>query len=1515
MIRTRLAVTGVIFSCLILTMAALAVNPALNGVVDGTWVSLSSMPEGSIPDVVVVESNGNGTVVRLDVPGYYSEEIEADGVTYQIPRIPDAGMMTGVGDPELPVITRWVAVPDQGEVICEVLSQTVTQIPGVPVYPLQDVDEEYYPQQSIYRNQALYARDDVYPESPVTISEPMVMRDYRVVAVSWMPLRTSPSQGGITATTSIEVEIRATSDPGTNEKVRTDRRITPSFYNIYRSNLINFDQLYDEGTPQPGSVLIICPDNSQVTSRLTNLINWKKRKGYTVTLATTTQTGTSFTSIKSYIQTAYNTWNPPLEFVILVGDAEGTYSIATHSTYFDHGYAQLDGTDIIADVPIGRLSFDDTNQLTNLVNKIVGYESNPYMTQTAWYNRAYFLAGTLHAYSPLMVKRYIRDQLLEAGIQNVTVRDYSSSTIPATEMRSNVNAGVLYFNYRGSWISEMLCSHFQGQLTNGYMLPAAVVITCGTGTFNSTYEESVSECWLREGTLSTPAGAIGCIGTATSGTHTRQNNIMDTGVFYGLFAKHLYNFGAALVEAKIQLVNAFPFDQSSQTSFSYWNNLMGDPSVECWTGVPQLMSALYPAQIPLGQNFVSLTVRDASSNPIPDALVCLLKEGQTFLTDYTDNAGALTLPITVTTTGVLKLTVTKHDYKPILADINVVNGDIIALDSMIIDDDNVGSSHGNNNGVANPGETVELSVRLKNWGTSQASSVSAVLEETDSYVTVYQDSASYGNIAAGGTTWSSIDYILSIAGNCPDQHVTNMFIMATPSGGSTYTSMVPIVVRSANLEFDHRTLIGVGGDAQFDPGESGSIVLYLNNGGGFPATSVQGNMTSSHPLAVVTNPLGSFGSIAGGGSGNNSGSPFTVQMSGVIFPGQPVTFTVALSGTGGFADTVQFLETVGNPTALDPTGPDQHGYWAFENTDTLYLKHPTYHWVEIDPNYGGTGTLIPLTDYSENQDDSEVLTLPFQFFYYGGHYTRITVCSNGWLAFGEHGDIIDFRNYCIPGGDGPSAMVAAFWDDLVLSSGHVYWSHDALLHRYTVEWSNVRTRYNNYLETFQVVLYDPAMYTTPTGDGEILFLYQTVNNVIGDYDDIPYATVGIESPDQLDGIQYTYWNAYPSSASGLSAGRAILFTTESGSQGMPVDTVGPEISHVALGNTIDPIGPYEVNAEVWDHSGIDLVDIHYATNQLNFVTDPMTNLGGQDWQYLIPGQAPGTAVCYFLSATDDSGNYSQTDTFAFNVWDVVARYDFESGASGWTHYSNSVGFQDQWALSYEDSYSPVTSWKCGDTGTGQYAILLDACLQSPGIQLPTNAELHFFHRIESEISISYPDSAYDGGNLEISCDGGPWEQLMSGCNYNRRIRSVSANGNPYSGPFNSGTRCWAGTINWTEVTVSLAGHQGSCRIRFRFGSDDETSMEGWYIDDVVIIGLPEGALPVPEGLTISKSGNHIYLNWDAVFGATRYTIYHATEPEPATWDSLSTVFEPMHSFQHLNAVDFRIGYYRVVAGN
>jgi hypothetical protein len=226
----------------------------------------------------------------------------------------------------------------------------------------------------------------------------------------------------------------------------------------------------------------------------------------------------------------------------------------------------------------------------------------------------------------------------------------------------------------------------------------------------------------------------------------------------------------------------------------------------------------------------------------------------------------------------------------------------------------------------------------------------------------------------------------------------------------------------------------------------------------------------------------------------------------------------------------------------DPQGPDAYGYYCFDNTDVNYVQCPTYNWVDIS----SIGNQLTINDPSENSDESVNVTLPFMFRYYGQNVNAITVCSNGWLATNANISFNDFRNYPIPSPPGPPGMIATFWDDLVTTStGKVRTYNDAANHRFIVAWSHMHNYSSSGVEEdLEAILYDPAYTPTPTGDGEIVFQYNIVNENYGQSDDNRYSTVGIESPDQTTGIQVVFWNTYNDPAAAhLQTGRAYKFTT------------------------------------------------------------------------------------------------------------------------------------------------------------------------------------------------------------------------------------------------------------------------------------------------------------------------------------------------------------------------------------
>jgi hypothetical protein len=168
--------------------------------------------------------------------------------------------------------------------------------------------------------------------------------------------------------------------------------------------------------------------------------------------------------------------------------------------------------------------------------------------------------------------------------------------------------------------------------------------------------------------------------------------------------------------------------------------------------------------------------------------------------------------------------------------------------------------------------------------------------------------------------------------------------------------------------------------------------------------------------------------------------------------------------------------------------------------------------------------------------------LPFTFRYWGEAFDYITICADGWVKPGFTNSIPP-DNFNLPYLDNVTGMIAGLWDNLWNSgeeTGRISTYYNESNGRYYIEYHDVSHHSGTIpKETFQIVLCDPDAEPTATGDSEILFYYKSLH-----FFGITFSTVGIESPNQYQGIELSYNNITPVTSHGLSDSLAIRFTTD-----------------------------------------------------------------------------------------------------------------------------------------------------------------------------------------------------------------------------------------------------------------------------------------------------------------------------------------------------------------------------------
>lgn len=1091
-------------------------------------------------DHIVCRVSGDITELEFSLPQYEMQEIELEGEIYNRILISGGGEFSEPSLPELPCFSTLVAVPDLGRVRLEIISSEQDIINDVLLYPRQiPQSESESGTREFIKSHSFYESGSIYPACPAQSGEPVILRDYRLVRVTYNPFQYDPAGSELRVNKAVSVRIITDSGVGINEL--TDiRQPSQAYDKMYRNTIINYEGFRREGEFQQPCILYIYVSNSTVEDYLQYLVDWRRQKGFEVHTASTTQTGSNSASIKNYIQSAYDTWENRPEYVCLVGDANGSYNIPCYwvdTGETDNNYVMLAGSDILPDAAIGRLPFESTTQLATIITKIINYEKEPYMGNPNWFQRGLMVGdASVSGTTCIDTKLYISDMMAQAAPNVESIGVYSGAFY--SQMTSNLNQGCVYFNYRG-WgdFSGFGVSAIDG-LSNGWMMPVVVFLTCGTGSYAG-YTDCMSERFLKAGTVSNPKGAVAAISTATNLTHTTYNNCVDAGIWSGLFVDESWNMGTALTRGKLNMYLTFPNNPANcQHQFISWNNLMGDPSMEVWSDTPSEFQVTAPFAIHPDQGEIEIIVNSAGEG-IEGAWVTLIDESDNAVSAFSEASGSAWLPVGTLGEGELILTVSGHNYIPNQSSIELLlsNG-YLSIDWAVSDE-----VSGNGNGLANPGEQIELELELSNHYGSDLNNITLIATSPIEGLEFLEDTIAIPFLEAGSTIGlgTPLSMILPEDITGIEELILDIFLEEGDDGRSL---RINIPVYAPMLSMHHYNLDITG---NFDPGDNADMVVYMQNVGISTAGNVTVTLASTDSRLQISENSAFYGQIPPGSMGNNISSPFHLIAQTTIIPGSQIELILNIDTPELIHPEVRFPFTVGESGTGDPLGPDGGGYYCYDQSDIGYAECPEYNWIEIDPNSGGAGTVIPLVD-NGNTGDVEQVSLPINFVFYGESYSEMAVCSNGWLSPGETASR-DFMNGPLPGPGGPSPMLAPFWDDLMIGSGRVCYYHDAQNHTFIVEWSGLLIDYSNSPVTFQAILYDAGYYPTSSGNSNILFQYAEFNNDdAGSYGGYyvyhgQYVTIGLEDHTGTKGLQYTYNNVYPLQAEALGDGTAIFFTS------------------------------------------------------------------------------------------------------------------------------------------------------------------------------------------------------------------------------------------------------------------------------------------------------------------------------------------------------------------------------------
>jgi len=1116
-------------------LAISMIIPALVSAADKSSFRLSD----GLSEATASVQETNRTILDIRISQLEYEMTTIDGENQYSITLPEEfainrGAYLGPGDAALPTITRLLAIPFDSEPEIRVLSESYSELDNVTLAAAQREELE-----------GLTPLDKTpIDRTPQLVKGEMAgeMRDLKLYSVTISPVQYFPDEKRLRVLNEISLEISHAGSQAT----RYPDQISEAFLPIYRSILDN-PAVFDPIHPTRGAYWIIFPDT--FAANIQPLADWKKAKGFAVEMIRKSQIGSnSYAVIKNYIAARFDSCLVKPDYILIVADVimPNSNGIATREYLnplgqgdieSDNFYTFLYGNDYFPEIFIGRIAFDERNELGYFTNKLFTYERTPYMDDTGWYLRATVVAGMeewRQVYSTRVTKLWCREAMMENGFTRVdTFFAGYSDYIPPSAINASINGGVAYVNYRGFggadyWVPPDYSVSNLNQLSNGPMYPIMTSIVCGTGDFNDDVDVCFGEVWIRANNK----GGSGFIGNSNHDAHTFWTNAIDVGIYWGWFDAGVSTLAQAQLMGKMTLYDAFPGERSPGGQVElYFNsyNILGDPEVNCWTGIPRQLLMICPDSLAFGQNRLDVHVQDNMSAPVEGAAVCIWKGAEVFATGFTGADGDYHFLCAPSSPGSMKVTVTAQGYIPIEDSVLYYTGAaVVSYASHAVDDDSEGESSGDGDGLFNASERIDLPVVLSNFGTTDtAFGVSTTISCQAAGITITRSSASYLDIAPGGTATPDNPFLIQVAPDILDGTIARFLLDITDQSAHAWQGIVSIPLVAARMTVEHDYVID-NGNGRIDPGETIELVAVARNTGNKALLGASAVLRTADPKVHVIDSTASLGNCQPGDTLSNDSDHFVVSIDPDIYVGHQINFSVEYTGSGPQVTGASFNETAGTITSHDPIGPDNYGYFCFDNTDSSYLYHPTYNWIDISTSW----PYVSIPD-----EDVGILDLPFAVKYYGQYYDRITISDNGYIAMGETW-YSHFYNTQIPSPQSAHAMIAPFWDDFVQNPLRVYYQYDTTNAWFVVGWRNAPDNDNFRNQTFEIVLYDEAYWPTRTDDNEIVFQYYTVQNVTT-------MSAGICSPDRRDGIGYLFNTIYTPGAANVINGRAIKFTTGS----------------------------------------------------------------------------------------------------------------------------------------------------------------------------------------------------------------------------------------------------------------------------------------------------------------------------------------------------------------------------------
>ena len=659
--------------------------------------------------LTITKSDLTGLDLELYIQDISTTTIEANGEIYDRINIQNRGFTSEYGKAELPVISYYIAVPQEAEVLLDYQVSDPINYEGYYIYPAQPPMPETggYIDPPFTKNESFYMKNEYYPTSIVEISSDFIIRGCRVIRVSAYPITYNPVSQRLKMYENIDITIEFIG--GTAEFI-PERYRSIHFQPLLDAYLINSQSLERANPNNPlellgradrADLLIVVYDDFY--EEILPLAEWRHMTGIETKVVKWSEIGETSQDLQDYMTDAYDNWELPPSYLLIVGDADhipvnyqNSHPYHGSPTGTDHWYVAIDGTDYFPDMHTGRISVEDETELTTVVNKILDYCKTPYMDEN-WFDdvllAAYQESGRYFVYTSERLYDFLEPKGYTCN------RQYQGTTPPGSTQGviDAINAGVIIANHRdhgaaqndgygytGWSYPQFDTNHIQNDLSNGEMYPIMYALHCDSGWFdgetdsNSGNWESIGEVGIRVADK-----GFAAVIASTRVSYSGYNDELCVGLYDAMWSDfnpdypddestnpydtEVYRISQVMNYGKFWMYDIYvapggcdpypwtPSETVSRTEFEMFH-VHGDPTMEVWTWMPENLDVSYE----ILTEEIEVTV-ECNGEPVENALVCIYQENGIYMKGLTDETGSVILTVNNPTVEEITLTVTAHN--------------------------------------------------------------------------------------------------------------------------------------------------------------------------------------------------------------------------------------------------------------------------------------------------------------------------------------------------------------------------------------------------------------------------------------------------------------------------------------------------------------------------------------------------------------------------------------------------------------------------------------------------------------------------------------------------------------------------------------------------------------------------------------------------------------------------------------------------------------------------------------